>query len=62
VTRYVLKEPALQLTPPAEQLARDVSARVVARALLTGSAGEMQATVAAFAARWKQGLQATSRD
>ncbi|WP_140634981.1 hypothetical protein [Methylibium rhizosphaerae] len=62
VTRYVLKEPALQLTPPAEQLARDVSARVVARALLSGSAGEMQATVAAFAARWKQGLQATSKD
>lgn len=62
VTRYVLKEPALQLTPPAEQLARDVSARVVARALLTGSAGEMQATVAAFAARWKQGLQAASQD
>lgn len=60
VTRYVLKEPALQLTPPAEQLARDVGARVVARALLTGSAGEMQATVAVFAARWKKGLPVTS--
>lgn len=61
VTRYVLKEPALQLTPAAERLARDVGARVVARALLAGSAGEMQATVAAFAARWKQGLPATSQ-
>jgi hypothetical protein len=61
VTRYVLKEPALQLTPPAEHLTRDVGARVVARALLTGSAGEMQATVAAFAARWKQGLPAVSQ-
>lgn len=61
LTRHVLKEPSLQLTPPAERLARDVGARIVARALLTGSAGETQATVAAFAAWWKQGLPATSQ-
>jgi hypothetical protein len=59
LTRNVLKEPSLQLTPPAERLAREVGARVVARALLTGSTGEMQATIAAFAAWWKQGLPAT---
>ena len=59
VTRYVLKEPALQLTPPAQQLTRDVGARVVARALLAGAAGEIQATVKAFAARWKQESPAT---
>lgn len=59
VTRHVLKEPSLQLSAPAERLVREVGARVVARALLTGSTGEMQATVAAFAAWWKQGLPAT---
>ena len=58
---YVLKELARPADTPAERLARYVGARVVARALLTGSAGEMQATVAAFAARWKQGLPATSQ-
>lgn len=59
VARYILREPGLELPPVAEQLARDVGARVVARALLTGSAGETQATVAAFAAQWAQGLQPT---
>jgi len=61
VARHLLKEPTLQLTPLAARLARDVGARLVARALFTGSAGEMQATVAAFAAWWKQGQPATSQ-
>lgn len=59
VTRHVLKEPLLQLSAPAERLAREVGTRVVARALLTGAAGEIEATVAAFAAWWKQGPPAT---
>jgi hypothetical protein len=59
VARHLLKEPGLQLTPLATRLARDVGARLVARALFTGAATEMQATVAAFAALWKHGLPAT---
>jgi len=56
VARYVLTEPGLELTRPAEQLARYVGAKVVVRALLTGSANETQATVSAFGALWRQGL------
>jgi len=58
VARYVLTEPGLELTRQAEQLARYVGAKVVVRALLTGSANETQATVSAFEALWRQGLWA----
>lgn len=61
VARHLLKEPGLHLTPLAERLARDVGARLVARALFTGSASEMQATVAAFAAWWKNAQPAVSQ-
>jgi len=56
VARYVLTEPGLELTKPAEQLARHVGAKVVVCALLTGSVNEMQATVSAFGDLWRQGV------
>lgn len=56
VARYVLTEPGLELTKPAEHLARHVGAKVVVRALLTGSVNETQATVSAFGDLWRQGL------
>lgn len=55
VTRYVLTEPGLELTPSAEQLARRVGAKAVVRALLTGAAEETRATVLAFGTLRKQG-------
>lgn len=58
VARYVLTEPGLELTKPAEQLARCVGAKIVVRALLTGSVNETQATVTAFGDLWRQGLWA----
>lgn len=60
VTRYVLTEPGLELTPPAEQLARRVGAKAVVRALLTGAVDETRATVTAFGLLRKQGLWDTS--
>ncbi len=59
ITRHVLREPNLQLTPPAQRLVEDVGARRVAQALLTSSADETHATVEAFAALWREGLCAT---
>jgi hypothetical protein len=56
VARYVLTEPGLELTKPAEQLARHVGAKVVVRALLTGSVNEMHATVTAFVDLWREGV------
>lgn len=56
VTRYVLTEPGLELSPPAEQLARRVGAKAVMRALLTGAVEETRATVLAFGSLCKQGL------
>lgn len=61
VARYVLTEPGLELTRPAEQLARYVGAKVVVRALLTGSVNETQATLSAFVALWQQGLWASDK-
>lgn len=58
VARYALTEPGLELTKPAEQLARCVGAKVVVRALLTGSVNETRATVTAFGDLWRQGLWA----
>ena len=61
VARYVMTEPGLELTKPAEQLARCVGSKVVVRALLTGSVNETQATVTAFGDLWRQGLWAHSK-
>ena len=53
VARLVLNEPGLEVGGTAEQLAREVGPRLVARALFTGAEGDTSAVAAAFAARWK---------
>ncbi|WP_343640941.1 hypothetical protein [Roseateles sp.] len=62
VARQVLQEPDFALSGTAEQLARDVGPKLVARALFTGAVSATSAVAAAFAARWKTGALPLPKD